>query len=507
MRRQDSIKLKQVSEQQVHLEQKSVEAERESQEYLMEKRQAEIAALEALKQKEEAVSATKVLSEQKTQAELTAQEALQEKSKFQENLQQITIQKQLAEKNAIQEAQQRTAAEKEREEVFKRRMQNMGQTLAVKSLQSNNSTLKGLLALHSYVFNTKFGNSMVNPDVYNALFTAVKDAKGTTQYGLKGHAGTVRAFALQPRSNVLYSTGVDGKVLRWVVTDDVRPPQTVFQATGGNSSMVISNNGRYLAVGSESGNIYLLNLSSPGAPVTLRGHQGAVFSMAFTPDGQQLISSGSDKKIFLWDIENNSKTPIYQEPVSVRAISISPDGKFLAGGSDNGRIFLWDIKGNQFADLPSEDNTPIHSIAFSPNGLTLVTGDLSGRVKFWNPYSHKLVRVLQPHTGRVTQIVFSSSGEMVASSSYDKSVAIFDTKFISTVPLVIKENSLVFSLIFTNDSKRLITALNSADFVNVWPAQARILAEQLCSKVTRALTQDEWNSFIGSDIKYEKPCE
>jgi dipeptidyl aminopeptidase/acylaminoacyl peptidase len=508
MRRQDHKKLKQVSEQQAHLQQKSVDAERESQEYLMEKRQAEIAALEALKEKDEAVIETRVLSQQKTQAELTAQEALQENTKFQENLEQVTLQKQLAERTAQQEAQQRTAAEKEKEEVFKKRMLNIGQTLAVKSLQTNNNaTLKGLLALHAYVFNTRFGNSLINPDLYEALYRSVAENGGVTRYGLSGHAGAVKAFSSQPRTNVVYSTGVDGKVLRWVVSDDARQPQTIYQTSGGNASMAISSNGRFLAVGSESGVIYIIDLSNPGNPSQLKGHQGVVFSLTFTPDGQQLFSSGNDKKVLIWELDSKTNTIIYQEPSNVRAISISPDGKFLAGGDDGGRIFLWDIKSSQLTNLANEDKTAIHAIAFSPNGLSLVTGDLSGRIKFWNPYSNRLVRTLQPHSGRVTKIAFSPSGEMVASSSYDKTVAVYDTKFISTIPISLKENSLIFSLIFTNDNKKIITAPNNADFVGVWPAHSRVLAEQLCSKVSRALTQEEWNSFIGADIKYEKPCE
>lgn len=508
LRRQDMQKLKQASAQQAQLQQLSVQAEKESQEYLMEKRQAEIAALEAFKLREEAVSETKALAEQKTQAELTAQQALEQKIQFQQNLQQLTLQKQQAENVAQLEAQQRTVAEKEREEVLKKRMQNISQTLAVKSQQTSNNPLKGLLALHSFVFNTRFGSSLTNPDIYNALFSATSESGGVTRYGLKGHVGAVKAFCVQPRTNVLFSTGVDGKVLRWVITDESRPAQPVLQTSGGNASMVISANGRFLAVGSENGTIYLLDLHNPNSsPVQMRLHQGVVFSMAFTPDGQQLFSSGSDRKIVLWDLDSKNGSVIQEGTTNCRSIAISPDGKFLAGGADDGSIFMWDTKASQLINIPNDDKSAIYSIAFSPNGLTLVSGDLYGRLKFWNPYSHKLVRILQPHSGRVTDIAFSNSGEFVASSSYDKSVAIFDTKFISTIPISFKENSLVFSLIFTNDNKRLITAPNGGDFIGVWPAQSRVLAEQLCSRMSRALTQEEWNSYIGSDIKYEKPCE
>jgi WD40 repeat protein len=509
LRRQDVKKYRQISAQQEYLQQKSVQAEKESQEYLMEKRQAEIAALEANKLKEDALTETKVLTEQKTQAELTAQQAMEQKTLYQENLNKITIQKQQAENNAQQEAQQRTNAEKEREEALRKRMQNLSQTLAVKSLQTNgNTVLKGLLALHSYNYNSKFGVSLMNPDIYNALLESVNSLGGVTRHSLTGHVGAVKALCAQPKTSVIFSTGVDGKVLRWVVSDDARPPQMLLQTTGGNASLAISSNGRFLAVGSESGIIYLIDLLNPGnQPIQLRGHQGVVFSMVFTPDAQQLFSTGNDKKILLWDLEKKNSLEIYQENSVVRAISISPDGKFLAGGSDDGRIFLWDIKASQLINISTEDKAAIHALSFSPNGLTLVSGDINGNLKFWNPYSHKLIRSLRPHTGRVTDIAFSPSGDMVASSSYDKTIAIYDMKFISVNPVSLAENSLVFSLIFTSDSKRLITAPNKADFIGVWPALPKVMAEQLCSKINRALTQDEWNAYIGADIKYEKPCD
>ncbi|NJK96747.1 MAG: hypothetical protein HC905_19165, partial [Bacteroidales bacterium] len=155
-----------------------------------------------------------------------------------------------------------------------------------------------------------------------------------------------------------------------------------------------------------------------------------------------------------------------------------------------------------------DDKAAIHALSFSPNGLTLVSGDINGKLKFWNPYSRKLVRMLQPHSVRVTDIAFSPSGEFVASSSLDKNIYVYDMRFFSTNPIVMNETAQVFSLIFTNDNKKLITAPNkTGEYINVWPAQSKVLSDQLCSKISRALTQEEWNSYIGSDIKYEKPCE
>ena len=38
---------------------------------------------------------------------------------------------------------------------------------------------------------------------------------------------------------------------------------------------------------------------------TLDGHNGATWGVAFSPDGQTLISSGDDRRIILWDWQDN----------------------------------------------------------------------------------------------------------------------------------------------------------------------------------------------------------
>lgn len=510
LRRKDSQKLKLVSIQKEQLAEKSQLAEKASQEYLIEKRRAEIAALDALKQKDEAVTETKVLTEQKSQAELTAQEALQKTSMVQQNLEQITQQKQLAEKTAIQEAQQRSEAEKEKNEAFRKRMQNIAQTLAVKSIQSKDRSLKALLSLHSYNFNSRFNNSDINPDIYNALYGAVNDNGGITRYSLKGHIGMVKALVGQPRSNYVYSTGSDGKVLRWTISDDLKAPQTILQTSYGNSSLSITQNGRYLAVGTDIGIINIIDLQNPGAPPQqLKGHQSVVYSVAFTPDGLQLFSTGADKKILLWDMDSRTSSTLYQENASVKTLSVSSDGKFLAGGTDDGQILIWDNKANQFSIIRIPDNISVFASAFSPNTTMLAVGDAKGNIYFYNPYSKKLLRSLQAHNGRrVTDIRFNSTGELVASTSFNGSIVVFDTRFLGNAPIILSEpSSYTLAAVFSNDSRKIIIGTSKQDFIYVWPAQPKPLVEQLCSKITRTLSQDEWNSYIGPDIKYEKPCD
>ncbi len=39
-----------------------------------------------------------------------------------------------------------------------------------------------------------------------------------------------------------------------------------------------------------------------------------------------------------------------------------------------------------------------------------------------------------------------------------------------------------------------------------WPTHAAYMADQMCGRVTRNLTQREWETYVSYDIDYQKTC-
>ena len=75
-----------------------------------------------------------------------------------------------------------------------------------------------------------------------------------------------------------------------------------------------------------------------------KGHRMAVHAIAFTPDGNALLSGGADRTVRLWDGENGRERTAWNWQIGViHALAVSPDGMTAAAGGDKGMVVVWDL--------------------------------------------------------------------------------------------------------------------------------------------------------------------
>src|SRR5262245_40833204 len=66
---------------------------------------------------------------------------------------------------------------------------------------------------------------------------------------------------------------------------------------------------------------------------TLKGHQGSVLGVAFSPDGKTLASCSRDKTIKLWDTQTgNLQRTLTEHSGDVYDVVFAPKGDLLASG-------------------------------------------------------------------------------------------------------------------------------------------------------------------------------
>lgn len=90
------------------------------------------------------------------------------------------------------------------------------------------------------------------------------------------------------------------------------------------------------------GTVSLLELPTCAEVGTLSGHGDEIIALAFSPDGDRLVTASFEGSVRVWDV--NRITPLLtlrDLPAHVHSLAFSPDGKHVAAGLANGAIKLW----------------------------------------------------------------------------------------------------------------------------------------------------------------------
>jgi len=141
------------------------------------------------------------------------------------------------------------------------------------------------------------------------------------------------------------------------------------------------------------------------------GHSGTIVSVAFSPDGRQLLSSSYDPAPKLWDVATGRLLRTFtghSNPVT--ALSFSPDGMRVLSGSFDSTVKLWDAATGKLLRSFEGHTGIVNSVAFSPDGNTVLSGSHDKSAKLWDAKSGKLVHTLGGHAELVSAVAFSPDG-------------------------------------------------------------------------------------------------
>lgn len=397
---------------------------------------------------------------------------------------------------------------------------SVAQALEAKSVNLDDKDLAGLLAMQGYQFHTQYGGKPYDTYVFRGLYDALtKLSELKTNYNAVKVPGNLKnkmfALAVSQNTSTFYTSGDDG----FIYQGDYAK-QTARVVAGPNPFrnrvLALSRDEQYLVNGSDSSFIQVYRTGSwNDKPARVAGHKGFVNDIKFLPDDSGFISTGADKTLRFTNHRTGEMKLLVTLPVSLKSIDIKSDGKWLAGVAPTGELVLVDLTNNTFKVIMRE-STRVLSVAFHPTRPIIAYGTewlnekgvpFKGTVKIYDMLFEKQVKELGGHKAGVADIEFSPNGKLLASAGLDKRLQMWVVDEEEDLPIQMDNNNeQVWDLGFAAGSDYLLTSCNKGE-IRVWPTNPSMLAEQVCPKLSRNMTNEEWDIYVANGIPYENTCK
>ena len=195
----------------------------------------------------------------------------------------------------------------------------------------------------------------------------------------------------------------------------------------GSSTWTLSRHNNSIAIGSEHGDIIILNAITGSQSAVLSGHTGRVTCVVFSSDGTSLVSGSSDKTVKLWDVQTGGGVKTFFGHTDwVRSVSISADCTTIASGSEDKTNCLWSIQtGKCYHTIQQQDY--VYHVMFSPKDPQHLISISNSKVWQWDASGHQ---IRPPFDG--SNVAFSSDGSQFV-SCHGKTITVHNSSSGATV--------------------------------------------------------------------------
>ncbi len=295
--------------------------------------------------------------------------------------------------------------------------------------------------------------------------------------------------------------------------DAVSRPELVLQRGHSDSihAVAFSPDGKRAISGGSDNAIILWDLASGKEIRQFRGHGESVKTLAFSPDGRQVLSGSEDETVRLWDAETGKQLWAYkgEKPRSIikaafipgdeasvfsvdlfgvvrvlgrasgkivrqfevkdilNCAELAPDGLTFLTGSDEKGMNLFGLKNGGLLKTFPVMNRRAYSVAYSPDGRTVLGSFGSALASAKNDFialfdlesgSEIPNSRLRGHDDSITFAAFTMDGKGVLSSSYDKTVKLWDHATGKALKTFRGHGHWVYALAVSPDGKSVLSA-------------------------------------------------
>lgn len=333
-------------------------------------------------------------------------------------------------------------------------------------------------------------------------------AADSPRFMLGPQNASIRDIAFRPDGKEMASVNWVGELILWDTLTG-RAKQTILAHSGEPAyRAVYSPDGRWLATAGGDNRVVLWDAVTHTRHLALAWHQRAVRSLAFSPDNRYLASGDRDGKIALWSVESGrmiEEIRGHDVDTAVYSLAFSPDSQTLASAGFDRQVLLHELRKGMLLAEHRLHQEAVRAITFSPDGKTIASGSVDGWVILWNVASDRKQKLF--HGAGVGGVAYSPDGKTLVSVGDDRNVTLWDVRT-GVVKVQLKgHEAKVQAVAFSPKNPFLIATAARDKTIRFWDIDLLQWRKDACEIANRNLTCGEWNTFVGTDIPYQRTCK
>lgn len=251
-------------------------------------------------------------------------------------------------------------------------------------------------------------------------------ASGNCENVFRGHSREVKSICLSSDGQWLFSGSFDGTVRRWNLQSQTTQEsvQIPLDQTRPIWSIALNSARGLLAIGNDNGIISLCDMNSLQQLSSFEAHFSTVQHLSFSPDGETLASSSSDRTIKIWDLEGACLKILRGHNNWIWDLTFNWNGTLLASASYDQSIKVWDLESNRCLKTLKGSGSWVFTVEFGCEDSILVSSHVAeGVCKVWDLETRQYRSV--DYGNWLLSATLSSDSEMVAMVGHSKAVGLW----------------------------------------------------------------------------------
>ncbi|MBP9925747.1 MAG: WD40 repeat domain-containing protein [Cyclobacteriaceae bacterium] len=288
---------------------------------------------------------------------------------------------------------------------------------------------------------------------------------------LTGHRDCVYTVVPSDFSNIFFSGGGDGMIVKWDLSNPAegeliaRLPNSIY-------SLCAIPNSNLLIAGHNYEGIHMLDWKEKKEVASLQMTKGAIFDIQYF-ENDLLIATGEGALVIV-DLENRViKRKLALSQRSARVLAVNPIQNEVAIGFSDNAIRIYSLLDYTLKYEFEAHRNSVFTLSYTHDYKFLISGSRDARLKAWQVDSgYKQTNEVAAHLFAINHIAFSPSGEYFATASMDKSIKIWKADELKLLKVIDKgrhagHGTSVNKLVWTDFKNQLVSASDDRT-ISVW---------------------------------------